>query len=137
MLIKSTLAALAMLALAACGQTVSGVSAGIQSSTELNEFFVEDVVQARIMAERTGDELAVLCWSYLEEFAIANAPDGTVEQGEVVGALSAYQKGRNVRRAVVEVTDVSDDFRINCGPMLVDSAGALSRIGVSFPLGVL
>ena len=70
-----------------------------------------------------------MCWGYIEEFAVANAPGDETQMGEVVGVFSAYQKARNVRRTVVEVK-VSDEFRLQCGPMLTESLGALGRLGI-------
>lgn len=137
--VKLILAAVGIMLLAGCATAEKGIGvakAAIQTSSEFNVIFVEDVSQALIMAERTNDELAVQCWTYLKEFAEANAPDPDVPQGEVVGALSAYQKARNVRRTVIEV-EITDRFRMECGPMLTDSAGALGRLGLSFALPVI
>ena len=119
--------------LAGCAQGVAGVSAKIQTDADFNELVLEDVQQAIIMAERTNDELALMCWNYLEAFTIENAPDAENPAGEVVGAFSAYQKARNVRRTVIEV-EISDQFRVECGPMLTDTMGALGRLGVRISL---
>lgn len=124
------LLAVAMLVLAGCGVATKGIGAtavALKQNAEFNTLFLEDVQQAKIMAERTDDILALHCWEYLEQFAIDNAPDPDVEQGDVVGALSTYQKARNVRRTIVEV-EISDHFRLNCGPMLTDSTGVLGRL---------
>lgn len=138
MTFKLILAAIGMVFLAGCaGQSVGATKTLIQTSSEFNEFFLEDAIQANIIAKRTDDPLAVQCWTYLEEFARANAPDPDVEHGEVVGALSAYQKARAIRRNVFDAEEISDDFRIACGPMLLDSAAALSRLGISLPVSLL
>lgn len=99
------------------------------ANDKFNEFVLEDAQQAMIMAVRTDDSLAVKCWTYLQDMAESDNPDATLPRGEVVGALSAYQKTRNVRRVVTNL-EVSDQFKLECGPMLIDSAGAVSRIGI-------
>ena len=93
-----------------------------------NKVVLEDVRQAKLMAERTEDVLALKCWTYLEEFTLARVGD-EIPAGEVVGVLSTYQKARNVRRTVIEVR-LSDEFKLECGPMLIDSVGALRRLGL-------
>ncbi len=123
------LSGVAALALSGCAQGIAGVSARIQTDADFNELVLEDVQQAIIMAERTNDELALMCWNYLEAFTLENAPDAENPAGEVIGVFSAYQKARDVRRTVIEV-EISDQFRVECGPMLTDTMGALGRLGV-------
>ncbi len=117
------------LLLSGCAQTVGAIKAGIQQNAEFNEIVLEDIQQARLLAETTNDVIALKCWAYLEEFTIANSPGAETPAGKVVGVFSAYQQGRNVRRTVIEV-EISDQFRLECGPMLTDSAGALGRLGI-------
>lgn len=133
--LKHSLLMACLLILPSCAQGIGATSAAIQTNAKFNLFFLEDVRQSIIMAERSNDKLALLCWQYLEEFAVENAPDPDVPRGKIVGVLSSYQTARNVRRGIIEVK-ISDDFRIRCGPMLTDSAGALGRLGVSLPLPV-
>ena len=121
---------LAVLLLSGCvGQAIRATKAGIQTDTEFNELVLADVRQAIILAETGGDQLALKCWTYLEAFTVENAPDVENPAGKIVGVFSAYQQARNVRRNVIEVK-ISDQFRLECGPMLIDSMGALGRIGV-------
>ena len=124
--------ALALL-LGACSQGIGAAKHGIQTDAEFNAKVLQDARQARLLAERTGDTLAEMCWSYIEEFTAANAPDPESPAGEVEGVLSAYQKVRNVRRTVVDA-EISDAFRLECGPMLTESMGALGRIGIRIGL---
>ncbi len=123
----------ATLLLGGCTQGIGAVKYGIQTDADFNELVLEDVRQAILLATQASDELALMCWSYLEEFTIANTPGTETEAGKVVGVFSAYQKGRNVRRLVIEV-EISDRFRLECGPMLTDSMGALGRLGVRIAL---
>ncbi len=136
--IKLAFIGVVLLALAACTPTqgIGAASFRLQTDAEFNTYFLEDVQQAKVMATLTNDRLAVHCWTYLETFAEENAPDPTVETGNIVGALSAYQAARNVRRAIIEVK-LSDDFRFECGPMLMDSRSALGRLRLILPVPVL
>ena len=115
--------------LAGCAQGIGAAKLAIQTDLEFNEIFLEDVRQAKLLAERADDALALKCWTYLEEFATANAPGTETQAGKMVGVLSAYQKARNARRNIVEVK-ISDQFRLECGPMLTETMGALGRLGV-------
>ncbi len=124
--------ALALL-LGACAQGIGAISQGIQTDAEFNELFLEDVQQANLLAQQTNDTLAMKCWAYLEEFAVANAPGEATATGKTAGVLSIYQRGRNLRRQVVEFK-ISDQFRLECGPMLTDTMGALGRIGIRLAL---
>ncbi len=121
------------LLLGSCAQGIGAISRGIQTDAAFNELFLEEVRQANLLAQQTNDTLAIKCWSYLEQFAVVNAPDEATVTGQTKGVLSVYQRGRNLRRQVVEFK-VSDQFRLECGPMLTESLGALGRIGVRLAL---
>lgn len=123
----------AVLLLGGCAQSIGAISHKITTDTQFNEIFREDVKQAQLLARQFNDPLAIKCWTYLEEFAVANAPDEATETGQVTGALSTYQRGRNLRRKVGEFK-ISDPFRLECGPMLTDTVGALGRIGIRLAL---
>ncbi len=122
-----------ILLLGGCTQGIEGISGRLQSDSEFNEIVLKDVQQAKLLAERANDPLALKCWSYIEEFALANAPNTESPPGKVVGVFSAYQKARNIRRLVVEVR-ISDEFRLSCGPMLTETMGVLGRLGVRVAL---
>ncbi len=121
------------LLLGACAQGIGAASQAIQTDAAFNELFLEDVRQAQLLARQTNDALAIKCWSYLEQFAVANAPDEATATGQTKGVLSIYQRGRNLRRGVVEFK-ISDQFRMECGPMLTESMGALGRLGIRLVL---
>ncbi len=121
------------LLLSACSQSLSAVKVGIEQNAEFNEIVLADVVAAKALAVQGNDPLGEMCWQYVEDFALANAPGVESEAGKVVGVFSAYQKARNVRHTVVEVK-ISDDFRLACGPMLTESMGVLGRIGLRLAL---
>jgi len=112
---------------------VSATGAAIRQSSEFAELVLADVLEAKKLAEQTNDELALLCWTYVEEFTRANSPDPEIPVGQAIGVLSRYQQVRNVRRTVVEV-EISDEFRFACGPMLTDTMGALGRLGIRIAL---
>ncbi len=122
-----------VLLLAGCTQGIGAVKFGIQNDPEFNEVVLEDVRQAKLLATNTNDELALKCWTYLEEFTVTNAPGTETPAGKVVGVFSAYQQARNVRRTIIEV-EISDPFRLECGPMLTDTMGALGRLGIRLVL---
>ena len=120
---------LMLLAFTGCTGIAKGIKVGIQTSVEFNKTMLEDVQHAKVLAVLGDDPLALKCWTYLEEFIIVNAPSGEPLTGKVVGTLSIYQRARNVRRNVVEV-EISDQFRLECAPMLMDSMGVLGRLGI-------
>lgn len=119
----------AALALSGCATAVTAVSQKIQTDADFNLLVLEDVQAAIVLATQSQDELGLMCWTYLEAFTLENAPDLENPAGKVVGVFSAYQKARNVRKLVVEV-EISDAFRLECGPMLTESMGVLGRLGV-------
>lgn len=83
----------------------------------------DDVAEARRSAAAHGDALALVCWDYL---ARRIEQGGGVYITEVKGVASAYQKARNVRRVVAG--GLSDEAKMACAPMLLDSAAALGRL---------
>jgi len=130
---KWILIGVAALALSGCAQGIAAVSGKIQTDAAFNELVLEDVQAAIVLATQSNDELGLMCWTYLERFTLENAPDAENPAGKVVGVFSAYQKARNVRKTVIEV-EISDAFRLECGPMLTESMGVLGRLGVRIAL---
>ena len=125
-----------LILLSACATFEKGVLVARQkvlTSPEFAEMTLVDVVEAKKLAALTEDKLSLLCWDHIETFVRENAPEAGVSTGKVVGPLSAYQQARNIRRTVVEV-EISDEFRLACGPMLTDSMAAIGRIGIRIAL---
>lgn len=120
--------AIAATIIGGCSQSPAGLS--------LNQIVANDVNNARLMSKAAGDPLAEKCWTYLQEVSSANATNSGSEGGKVVGVLSAYQKARTARRRGFNL-DLSDDFKLNCGPMLIDSAGAMRRLGLKIAVPFL
>ncbi len=124
---------LGVLLLTGCTQAIGVTKYAIQTDAEFNQLFLKDAQTANILAKATNDRLAVKCYTYLEQFTIDNTPTTAVPEGNTAGVLAVYQKARNVRRTVKEV-EVSDELRLACGPMLMESTGALGRLGIRLVL---
>lgn len=79
-------------------------------------------------AGKVGDPIALACYSYLRGRVAEAGGDDSIR---VAGVVSAFQSARNVRRRVDQ--GVSDDFVLNCGPLITDvrmnALGLISRIG--------
>jgi hypothetical protein len=82
---------------------------------ELRSFTATDAKMARLIAEKSNDEIAVRCYAYLEQRLTPVAGEDAIE---VKGALSAYQLARNARRAV---TGDDEQLRLACAPLALDS----------------
>lgn len=127
--VKLGLIALVVLLLGGCATGVVVAKHNIQTSPEYNQSVLVDVQNAKLLASETTDTLALKCYDYIEAFTLANAPDAVTQAGKVVGVLSAYQKARNIRRTVVD-SKISDQLRLECAPMLMDSGEAMGRLGI-------
>ncbi len=100
---------------------------GCANGSKFSEIVLADVQQAKVLAEQADDQLAVKCWTHLEQLTLANIPNPDAPVGRVVGVMSAYQKARNVRRKVE--AGISDQSRLECGPMLMESRSVSKRLG--------
>ena len=116
--------------LVGCSKALLTTKTAIVNDAEFNLLVIEDVEQSILLAQESNDALALSCWTYIRDFALSHAPEEGTEIGNVVGVFSAYQKARNVRRTVQ--LELSDDFRIQCGPMLTESLGVLERVAIRF-----
>ncbi len=122
-----------ILALSGCETTFTATKERIMSSPKFNQIVLEDVEQAILLAHETNDLISLKCWQYVKEFTLEHSFPAPGLSGKVVGVLSTYQYGRNIRRTVVDIK-LSDKFRLECGPLLTDSVGALRRIGIKIAL---
>ncbi len=127
------LIALVVLLLGGCATAVSVAKHNIQTNPEYNKSVLVDVQNAILLATPTDDILSLKCWNYIEKFVLANAPDAVTPAGEKVGVLSAYQLVRNARRTVIDA-EISDELRLECAPMLMDTISVLSRLGIRMAL---
>lgn len=118
-----------LLLLGGCAQGIATAKLGVQTDPEYNKSVLLDVQNAKLLASPTDDILALKCWDYIEAFTLANAPGAVTSAGEVVGVLSAYQKARNLRRTIVEA-EISDQLRLECAPMILDSVEVMGRLGI-------
>lgn len=101
--------------LSACAvQDRALVEAGKEAS--LAEFALADLQAAHADAMAHDDVIAATCWAKLAE-KVAALPGRTETQA--VGAFSAYQKARNVRRAVTN--GISDDIKLACAALAADA----------------
>lgn len=116
---------------AATGVAVSVAKHNIQTNPKYAASVLLDVQNAKWLAKPTNDILALKCWDYIEAFTLAHAPDAVTSSAvEVVGGvLSAYQRARNLRRTVTEA-EISDQLRLECAPMVMDSIEVMGRLGV-------
>lgn len=109
----------AALALAGCAGD------GLPELSEVGDFTLKDLKNARAIALRGDDVLALQCYNYLIPKLESRLT--AAEPAEISGAISAYQQARNVR-LLIESRD-SVGFRLACGPMLADSEAFLRRLG--------
>jgi hypothetical protein len=124
--VATVLLPLAMVAgLGACTNAIDrGVSAGRELaavSPEAHAKFLEDARAAQAIAVAGEDLLGENCFTYLVGYLEANPAAGNTESLAIKGVMSAYAKGRVVRRAVDGQEGVSEEFWVACGPMLSES----------------
>lgn len=123
------------LTLPACspGEVIGTVKTGVENVPEFRDIVIADVTNAKHYAIQANDALAEQCWTYVEAWAMSKVPDPNDPNApidpEIKGAFSTFQVARNIRRTTQE--GVSDEFRIACGPMIMESANALSELGLS------
>jgi len=116
---------------AGCESGITSTSRNIRTDVEFNQLILADVEQAILLAERTEDIISLQCWKYVYDYTLEHTPIGA--SIETDGVLSVYQRARNVRRVVLD-SKVTDEFRLACGPMLMDSLGVFKRLGLRLAL---
>ncbi len=93
--------------------------------TALANFTLTDLQNASTDAKAHSDKLAAMCYDYLA--AQLKAQAGT-PGAPVSGAVSAFQRVRDLQSAIN--SGVSQDFQVNCAPLLSDVRLNLIRLGV-------
>ena len=96
---------------------------------ELSDFVLEDLKQARAIAERGNDTLALQCYDFLIPIVEARID---FPETEIVGGISGYQQTRNARR-FIEGRE-SDEFKLACAPLISDSKSVLKKLFLASPL---
>jgi hypothetical protein len=119
----------ALLLCAACAATpaptATAPAAPGDPLTALANFTITDLQNASADAKAHSDKLAAMCYDYLaaQLKAQAGAPGASVS-----GAVSAFQRVRDLQSAIN--SGVSQDFQVNCAPLLSDVRLNLIRLGV-------
>lgn len=93
------------------------------------DFALNDIRAAQDLAVAAGDEAAIQCYGVLEARV---AKLGPRLEPPVIGAVSAYQKARNVRRFIA--AGISEELRAACAWMIMDSRSFLRGLAT---LGIL
>lgn len=117
-----------------------GASAGKAAaavSPEAHAKFLEDARAALDIAAAGDDIMAENCFTHIVGYLEANPPAGSAETLAIKGVMSAYAKGRVVRRAVTGQEGVSDEFWVQCGPMLSESRAFVSDVFGDVGLSIL
>jgi len=135
-IVRGVVAALLPLALiaglGACTAAIEkGASAGkaiAAVSPEAHARFLEDAQAAHAIAVAGEDVMAELCFTHIVDYLEANPAAGNAETLAIKGVMSAYAKGRVVRRAVDGQEGVSEEFWIACGPMLSESRAFIGDV---------
>jgi len=110
---KITAIILAGLLLSGCAGNIVTKAITSDDPDEIS-FVRKDLEAALASAKANDDQLGEMCWA-----AIIKKIEEPRTKTNVVGALSAYQKARNVRRKLEGGLDTS--LRIGCAPMLTES----------------
>jgi hypothetical protein len=92
--------------------------------SSLAQFTLADLQNASTDAKAHGDKLATMCYDFLaaQLAAQTSAPGSTV-----TGAVSAFQRLRDLQSAIAG--GISQDFQINCAPLLSDEQANLAKLG--------
>ena len=114
--------------LSACSTTPTATSAPAPADplSAISTFTLTDLQHASADAKAHGDKLAAMCYDYLA--AQLQAQTGSNPNATVVGAISAFQRARDLQGAVS--AGISVDFQVNCAPLLSDVRANLLRLGV-------
>lgn len=100
----------------------SGAAPGLDAS--LANLTVRDLQSASADAKAHDDKLAALCYDFLAGQVLKNSG---APSNAVVGPISAFQRLRDLQSAVS--AGLSQDFQLNCAPLLSDAQANLVKLG--------
>jgi hypothetical protein len=93
--------------------------------TGLAQITLADLQNASTDAKAHGDKLAAMCYDFL---AAQLAAQATPPGSNITGAVSAFQRVRDLQSAIAG--GISQDFQINCAPLLSDEQANLAKLGI-------
>ena len=93
--------------------------------TSLAQFTVADLQNASTDAKAHGDKLAAMCYDFLAAQLTAQT---STPGSNITGAVSAFQRLRDLQSAIAG--GISQDFQINCAPLLSDEQANLAKLGL-------
>ena len=93
--------------------------------TSLAQFTVADLQNASTDAKAHGDKLAAMCYDFLAGQLTAQT---RTPGSNIAGAVSAFQRLRDLQNAITG--GISQDFQINCAPLLSDEQANLAKLGL-------
>ena len=123
---KALPAMLLVVTLAACANQPAATGAPPTQAdplAALAKFTIADLQSASADAKAHNDKLASMCYDYLAAQLSAQGP----ATPQSLGAVTVFQKARDLQSAVN--SGISQDFQINCAPLLSDVRLNLIRLG--------
>jgi hypothetical protein len=93
--------------------------------TSLAQLTLADLQNASTDAKAHGDKLASMCYDFL---AAQLAAQTSTPGSNITGAVSAFQRLRDLQSAIAG--GISQDFQINCAPLLSDEQANLAKLGI-------
>jgi hypothetical protein len=120
-------AAMLLAPLAACA-AASGTSTGSTTPTDLRTSLARitlmDLQTAEADAKAHDDTLALMCYQYLA----GELPSATAANSAAIsGPISGFQHLRDLARVLDQ--GLSQDFQLNCAPLLSDARANLLKLG--------
>lgn len=106
-----------LLSLSACAALPQG------DRQALADFTVSDLKAAHASAVQTNDAVAARCWEVLAKHVNERAAAPTTE---AVGAATAWQMARNLRRRLEQ--GVPEEVNAACAPLVTSAAGTVLKL---------
>jgi hypothetical protein len=105
--------------------SASATSPVAELRTGLAQITLADLQNASTDAKAHGDKLAAMCYDFLAaQLTAQTSPAGS----DITGAVSAFQRVRDFQSTIAG--GISQDFQINCAPLLSDEQANLAKLGV-------